>query len=62
VKGRDALGKYFAMGFAENKGLKLKHSDSSIRFLKPDVCIADGTWEITGRPRGIQRESIIRRS
>ena len=52
VKGRDALEQYFAKGFAENKGLKLKHSDSSIRFLKPDVAIADGTWEITGRPEG----------
>lgn len=52
VKGRDALEKYFARGFAESKGLELKHSDSSIRFLKPDVAIADGTWEITGRPQG----------
>jgi len=52
LQGRDALEKYFAKGFAERKGLKLKHSDSSIRFLKPDVAIADGTWEITGRPEG----------
>jgi uncharacterized protein (TIGR02246 family) len=52
VKGRDALEKYFAKGFAGSKGLTLKHSDSSIRFLKPDVAIADGTWEITGRPEG----------
>jgi uncharacterized protein (TIGR02246 family) len=52
VKGRDALEKYFTKGFAESKGLKLQHSDSSIRFLKPDVAIADGTWEITGRPEG----------
>ena len=52
VKGRAELEKYFAKGFAENKGLKLKHSDSLIRFLKPDVAIADGTWEITGRPEG----------
>ena len=52
VKGRDALEKYFAKRFAESKGLKLQHSDSSIRFLKPDVAIADGTWEITGRPQG----------
>ena len=53
VKGRDTLEKYFAKGFAESKGLTLKHSDSSVRFLKPDVAIADGTWEITGRPDGI---------
>jgi uncharacterized protein (TIGR02246 family) len=52
IKGRDALEKYFTKGFAESKGLKLQHSDSSIRFLKPDVAIADGTWEITGRPEG----------
>jgi uncharacterized protein (TIGR02246 family) len=52
VKGRAELEKYFARGFAENKGLKLKHSDSSIRFLKPDVAIDVGTWEITGRPEG----------
>jgi uncharacterized protein (TIGR02246 family) len=52
VKGRAELEKYFAKGFAESKGLKLKHSDSSIRFLKPDVAIDDGTWEITGRPEG----------
>src|SRR5262249_39591432 len=30
VKGRVELKKYFAKGFAENKGLKLKHSDSTI--------------------------------
>src|SRR5262249_30108826 len=52
LKGRDALEKYIAKGFAESKGLKLKHSDSTVRFLKPDVAIADGTWEITGRPEG----------
>jgi uncharacterized protein (TIGR02246 family) len=52
VKGRAELEKYFAKGFAENKGLKLKHSDSSIRFLKPDVAVDAGTWEITGRPGG----------
>ena len=52
VKGRAELEKYFAKGFAENKGLKLKHSDSSIRFLKPDVAIDVGTWEITGRLGG----------
>jgi uncharacterized protein (TIGR02246 family) len=52
IKGRDALEKYFTKGFAESKGLKLQHTDSSIRFLKPDVAIADGTWEITGRPEG----------
>src|SRR5262249_5507836 len=52
VKGRAELAKYFAKGFAENKGFKLKHSDSSIRFLKPDLAIDDGTWEITGRPEG----------
>jgi uncharacterized protein (TIGR02246 family) len=52
VKGRAALEKYFAKGFAENKGLKLKHSDSSIRFLKPDVAVDVGTWEITGHLGG----------
>jgi uncharacterized protein (TIGR02246 family) len=52
VKGRAELEKYFAKGFAENKGLKLKHSDSLIRFLKPDVAVDVGTWEITGRPEG----------
>ena len=39
-------------GFAESKGLKLEHSDRSVRFLKSDVAVADGTWEITGRPEG----------
>lgn len=52
LKGRDALEKYFAKGFAESKGLKLKHSDTSVRLLKSDVAVADGTWEITGRPDG----------
>ena len=52
LKGREALEKYITKGFAESKGLKLKHSDSTVRFLKPDVAIADGTWEITGRPEG----------
>lgn len=52
VKGRDALEKYFAKGFAESKGLKLKHTHSYRRFLTPDVAIDDGAWEITGRPEG----------
>ena len=52
LKGRDALEKYFAKGFADSKGLKLNHSDRSVRFLKSDVAVADGTWEITGRPDG----------
>ena len=52
VKGRNALEKYFAKGFAESKGLKLKHTHSSRRFLTPDVAIDDGAWEITGRPEG----------
>lgn len=52
VKGRDALEKYFAKGFAESKGLQLKHTHSSRRFLTPDVAIDDGAWEITGRPEG----------
>ena len=58
VKGRAGLEKYFAKGFAENKGLKLKHSDSSIRFLKPDVAIDVGTWEITGRSDGKARKGL----
>jgi uncharacterized protein (TIGR02246 family) len=52
VKGRDALEKYFAKGFAESKGLKLKHTHSSCRFVTPDVAIDDGAWQITGRPEG----------
>jgi len=52
VRGRDAVEKYFAKGFAESKGLKLKHTHSSRRFLTPDVAIDDGAWEITGRPEG----------
>src|SRR5262245_61345092 len=52
VRGRDELEKYFAKAFAESKGQKLRHSDSSVRFLKPDIAIADGTWEITGRSEG----------
>ena len=50
MKGRNALEKYFAKGFAERKGLKLKHTHSSCRFLTPDVAIDDGAWELTGRP------------
>lgn len=52
IKGRDALEKYFAKGFAASTGQRLRHSDCSVRFLKPDVAIADGIWEITGRAEG----------
>jgi uncharacterized protein (TIGR02246 family) len=52
VKGRAEIEKYFARAFAETKGLRIKHSHSSIRFLKPDVAIDNGNWEITGRPKG----------
>src|SRR5262245_47139159 len=43
VKGRVELEKYFAKGFAENKGPKLKHSDSSIDSSSP-------TWLSTLEP------------
>ena len=55
----NALEKYFAKGFAERKGLKLKHTHSSRRFLTLDAAIADGTWDITGHPQGDSCERAL---
>ncbi len=49
VQGRDALEKSFAEGFgAANKGSRMTAIVGTIRFLKPDVAVVEGVWELRG--------------
>ena len=48
VKGRDAIMKMYAQVFTQNSGNKAKVSLSSRRFIKPDIVVDDGTWEVIG--------------
>ncbi len=49
VQGRDALEKGFAEGFAgANKGSRMTAIVGTIRFLKPDVAVVEGVWEVSG--------------
>ena len=46
-KGRAQIEKTHADFFAKNKGIKLKSPFGSVRFITPDVAIADRTGELT---------------
>jgi uncharacterized protein (TIGR02246 family) len=49
ARGRDELQKAFAAQWAGiYKGTKLSHTLTNIRFVRKDVAIADGAFEITG--------------
>jgi uncharacterized protein (TIGR02246 family) len=49
VQGRDALEKGFAEGFAgATKGSRMTAIVGTIRFLKPDVAVVEGVWELSG--------------
>ena len=49
ARGRDELQKAFAAQWSGiYKGTKLSHTLTSVRFLRKDVAIADGAFEITG--------------
>ena len=49
ARGRDELQKAFAAQWSGvYKGTKLSHTLTNVRFLRKDVAIADGAFEITG--------------
>jgi uncharacterized protein (TIGR02246 family) len=49
VQGRDALEKGFAEGFAgSSKGSRMTAIVGTIRFLKPDIAVVEGVWELSG--------------
>ena len=53
VKGRDAIVKMYAEVFTRRPGNKARVSLSSRRFIKADVVIDDGIWEVKGvLPKG----------
>jgi uncharacterized protein (TIGR02246 family) len=51
TRGRAALTALFRKGFEAHKGTKTKFQVNSLRFLKPDVALEDGTMSVT-RPQG----------
>ena len=60
--GREAIERTFKQYFAENKGLKLRISSNSLRFVTPDVAIEDGTTEVAnadGAPPTRARYTIV---
>lgn len=49
IQGRDALEKSFAEGFGgATKGSRMTAIVGTIRFLKPDVAVVEGVWELSG--------------
>jgi uncharacterized protein (TIGR02246 family) len=52
TKGRAEIEKGAANFFARNKGVKLNASFGTLRFLTPDVAVADRTGEVTPAPEG----------
>src|SRR5262245_6253858 len=53
ARGRDELQRAFAAQWAGiYKGTKLSHTLTNVRFLRKDVAIADGAFEITGMRDG----------
>jgi uncharacterized protein (TIGR02246 family) len=53
ARGRDELQKAFAAQWSGvYKGTKLAHTLTNVRFLRKDVAIADGAFEITGMRDG----------
>src|SRR4029077_7619432 len=46
LKGRDAIEGAFKKQFAATKGAKLRITATSLRFLKDDIAIEDGTTEL----------------
>ena len=46
LKGRKAIEEAFTERFSEHKGLKLRISSESLRFLTPDVAVEDGVTEV----------------
>jgi uncharacterized protein (TIGR02246 family) len=51
TRGKAALTALFRKGFEAQKGSKTKFQITSLRFLKPDVVVEDGTMTVT-RPQG----------
>jgi uncharacterized protein (TIGR02246 family) len=45
TRGKDALAALFKKGLIENKGKKVSGKTNSIKFLRPDVALEDGTLE-----------------
>ena len=49
-KGREEIEKSIAEVLTTVQGSELKLERTAIRFVKPDLAVWDGTWEITGAP------------
>ncbi len=51
-RGRDEIEKRMATFFAQNKGVKMKSPFGTVRFITPEVAIADRSSELTPAPEG----------
>jgi uncharacterized protein (TIGR02246 family) len=49
-KGREGIEKSIAETLTMFEGSQIEIERTSIRFIKPDLAVWDGTWEITGLP------------
>jgi hypothetical protein len=64
VTGRKDLVKNLEEQLARNKGARMRPALASARFIKPDVLLYDGTWELTtgeGTARGLFTVVAVRR-
>jgi uncharacterized protein (TIGR02246 family) len=62
LQGREAIAKAFNKLFAEHKGLKVGIESLSLRFVKPELAIEDGTSEVfspDGGPPSRSRYTIV---
>ncbi len=59
VSGRMAIEEEEAKGFAElPEGAQLEFEQLSLRFIRPTIAIADGTWVMSGLPEGAPAEGL----
>jgi uncharacterized protein (TIGR02246 family) len=49
-KGREEIGKSIAEVLTMYEGSQMNIETTSIRFIRPDLAVWDGTWEVTGVP------------
>jgi len=57
-KGREAIEKRNAELLSQNPGMRLKVTVTSVRFLRQNVGITDGTWTYENSPKGYAKEGL----
>jgi uncharacterized protein (TIGR02246 family) len=56
AKGREEIEKSIAEDLTTFEGTEIKLQRTGIRFVKPDLAVWDGTWEVTGVPEAAAQQ------